>query len=124
MCEFYFKMANLCFSPQEHKPDHPDERRRIEGHGGSVRRKAGIHRVVWNRPKPARQLEATPEFEEIPFLAVARSLGDLWSFDADTGQFHVSPEPDCAVYDLHPQEHRCVIIGSDGLWNVIKVSWL
>ena len=49
-------------------------------------------------------------------------LGDLWSFDADTGQFHVSPEPDCAVYELRPHEHRCVIIGSDGLWNVIKVS--
>lgn len=62
---------------QDHKPDSPEEIKRIERVGGQVVAKAGVQRVVWNRPNisnkgPVRR--STP-IDKIPFLAVARSLG-------------------------------------------------
>jgi protein phosphatase 1D len=36
----------------------------------------------------------------VPFLAVARSLGDLWSYNYKTEEFVVSPEPDVSVIDI------------------------
>ena len=38
--------------------------------------------------------------ERVPFLAVARSLGDLWSYDGARDQFVVSPEPDVFVFEV------------------------
>ena len=32
----------------------------------------------------------------------------------------VSPEPDTAVVTLDPTRHRYVILGSDGLWNMMS----
>ncbi|KAF3816721.1 hypothetical protein GH733_014069, partial [Mirounga leonina] len=55
---------------QDHKPELPKERERIEGLGGS-------------------------------------------------GEFVVSPEPDTSVHTLDPQKHKYIILGSDGLWNMI-----
>ena len=48
-------------------------RYRPTGHTGPVRRSTHI--------------------EEIPFLAVARALGDLWSYNAKDDVFVVSPDP-------------------------------
>uniref|UniRef100_A0A2K5R1M7 Protein phosphatase, Mg2+/Mn2+ dependent 1D n=1 Tax=Cebus imitator TaxID=2715852 RepID=A0A2K5R1M7_CEBIM len=63
---------------QDHKPELPKERERIEGLGG-----------------------------------------DLWSYDFFSGEFVVSPEPDTSVHTLDPQKHKYIILGSDGLWNMI-----
>jgi len=57
--------------------------------------------------------------DEIPFLAVARSLGDLWSYNSKDDVFVVSPEPDVFVYPIDVQKHRCLILGSDGAWNML-----
>lgn len=106
---------------QDHKPESPEETRRINLAGGKVITKAGVPRVVWHRPKTqglGRQLRST-KTDEIPFLAIARSLGDLWSYNSLTGQFVVSPEPDLAVYEIDAKKHKCLIFGTDGLWNVI-----
>ena len=64
--------------------------------------KSGVPRVVWNRPKlghtgPVRR--STP-VDEIPFLAVARALGDLWSYNSKQDVFVVSPDPDLHVYTI------------------------
>lgn len=45
--------------------------------------------------------------------------GDLWSYDFYSGEFVVSPEPDTTVMTLDPKRHRYVILGSDGLWNMM-----
>ncbi|KAG9281824.1 protein phosphatase, Mg2+/Mn2+ dependent, 1Db [Astyanax mexicanus] len=106
---------------QDHKPELPKEKQRIERLGGSVIKKSGVNRVVWKRPRlthngPVRR--STP-IDQIPFLAVARALGDLWSYDFYSGEFVVSPEPDTSVMTLDPQRHRYIIVGSDGLWNMV-----
>ena len=64
---------------QEHKPDDPDERLRIEEAGGEVINKSGVPRVVWHRPKTNHKgpIRRSTQIDQIPFLAVARSLGNM-----------------------------------------------
>ena len=47
---------------------------------------------------------------EIPFLAVARSLGDLWSYNPKKDVYVVSPEPDVHVYPIDIDRQRWTII--------------
>lgn len=58
--------------------------------------------------------------DEIPFLAVARSLGDLWSYNPERNEFVVSPDPDVRVIPINTNTFRCLIFGTDGLWNVVS----
>lgn len=106
---------------QDHKPELPKERERIEGLGGSVIKKSGVNRVVWKRPRLSHNgpVRRSTVIDQIPFLAVARALGDLWSYDFYSGEFVVSPEPDTSVVTLDPTKHRYIILGSDGLWNMV-----
>lgn len=88
---------------------------------GKVQQKQGIHRVVWYRPKNPHQgpIRRNTRIEEVPFLAVARSLGDLWSYNYKTEKFVVSPEPDVTVVEVD-ESFKCLVFASDGLWNVIE----
>ncbi|KAG5875656.1 hypothetical protein JTB14_018654 [Gonioctena quinquepunctata] len=109
---------------RDHKPESTDEMTRINNCGGKVVSKSGVPRVVWNRPKighkgPVRR--STP-IDEIPFLAVARSLGDLWSYNYQSNRFVVSPDPDCSVIKIDTNIHRCLIFGTDGLYNMLSPS--
>lgn len=45
--------------------------------------------------------------------------GDLWSYDFYSGEFVVSPEPDTTVMTIDPKRHHYIILGSDGLWNMM-----
>lgn len=103
----------------DHKPELEEERKRIEERGGKVFEKERVARVVWYRPKVIGVVRRNAPVEEVAFLAVARSLGDLWSYNYKTGQFVVSPEPDVAVYNIDAVNHKCLIFASDGLWNVM-----
>ncbi|XP_062558031.1 uncharacterized protein LOC134222902 [Armigeres subalbatus] len=107
---------------EDHKPEAYAEKMRIINCGGKVVTKSGVPRVVWNRPRighkgPVRR--STP-IDEIPFLAVARSLGDLWSYNSAMDEFVVSPNPDVSVIEIDPKRYRCLIFGTDGLWNVLS----
>ncbi|KHN87366.1 Protein phosphatase 1D [Toxocara canis] len=107
----------------DHKPDSAEEEQRINGAGGMIMRKSGVMRVVWTRPirghvGPVRR--STPT-ESIAFLAVARALGDLWSYNQDTKQFIVSPEPDVSVLELDADD-KFIVLASDGLTNVLKAQ--
>ncbi|XP_042213929.1 uncharacterized protein LOC121860697 [Homarus americanus] len=106
---------------RDHKPESVVEKARITECGGKVINKSGVPRVVWNRPKSGHQgpVRRSTPMDEIPFLAVARSLGDLWSYNATNDQFVVSPEPDVCVMPIDITRHRCLIFGTDGLWNVL-----
>lgn len=106
---------------KEHKPDDPDELKRIELSGGEVVAKSGVQRVVWNRPRTDHKgpIRRSTQIDRIPFLAVARSLGDLWSYNYLKEEFVVSPEPDVSVHKLDPLTDKCLVIGSDGLWNML-----
>lgn len=93
---------------QDHKPECNVEQARIVNSGGKVIVKSGVPRVVWNRPRlghkgPVRR--STP-IDEIPFLAVARSLGDLWSYNSALNEFVVSPNPDVRVIKIDPKRFR------------------
>lgn len=46
-------------------------------------------------------------------------LGDLWSYNSEQNEFVVSPVPDVFVIDIDVNAHRCIILGSDGLWNML-----
>ncbi|CAK8696684.1 unnamed protein product [Clavelina lepadiformis] len=106
----------------DHKPELLKERKRIEQCGGCVMNKSGVNRVVWSRPKlnHSGPIRRSTKLDKIPFLAVARSLGDLWSYNSELDKFVVSPVPDVYVYDLHKHKEQFVVLASDGLWNMIR----
>lgn len=62
----------------DHKPENPDETKRIDSVGGLVLKKAGVQRVVWYRPHPDHKgpIRRSTPIDQIPFLAVSRSLGE------------------------------------------------
>ncbi|GFQ99978.1 protein phosphatase 1D [Trichonephila clavata] len=113
-----------CALTKDHKPETPEEKRRIHSSGGLVMNKAGVDRVVWNRPRAGHKgpIRRSTPFDQIPFLAVARSLGDLWSYNYMHDEFVVSPDPDVKVFNINPHMHRCVIFASDGLWNMLSTQ--
>ncbi|XP_025204625.1 protein phosphatase 1D [Melanaphis sacchari] len=109
---------------RDHKPESFEEKLRIEECGGKVINKSGVPRVVWNRPRIGHKgpVRRSTTIDEIPFLAVARALGDFWSFNSEHNKFVVSPEPDVEVFNVDPSKHRCLIFGTDGLWNVLSAD--
>lgn len=118
---------------KDHKPEDPVELKRIESSGGSVVMKGGVNRVVWNRPivnkKKTSQVNSVSfndsqqiQTERVPFLAVSRSLGDLWSYDPARNEFIVSPTPDVFCFNIDPRFHKCLILATDGLWNMLRAS--
>jgi len=110
--DFYYRELTT-----DHKPESLSEKRRIIADGGGVAIKNGVNRVIWKREK-----FSGVGYDRIPFLAVARSLGDLWSYNPDTDRFVVSPVPDIEVVDLNAvrEKPRFIILASDGIWNMIR----
>lgn len=100
----------------DHKPECEPERERIWRHGGSIMVKYNVPRVVWRRKN-----RNTEVFEQVPFLAIARSLGDLWSYNYDSGEYIVSPVPDVECIPI-ASDLRCLVLGSDGLFNMLSNS--
>lgn len=92
----------------DHKPESHAEKTRIQRAGGKVVVKSGVPRVVWNRPKPGHKgpVRRSTPIDEIPFLAVARSLGDFWSYNTALNKFVVSPDPDVRVVKINPDKFR------------------
>lgn len=106
----------------DHKPELIQEKRRIERCGGCVMNKSGVNRVVWSRPQVNHTgpIRRSTKIDKIPFLAVARSLGDLWSYNSELDEFVVSPVPDVYAYDLNKNKDQFLILASDGLWNMVR----
>lgn len=47
-------------------------------------------------------------------------IGDLWSYDYFQQEFVVSPEPDLGVMTLDLKKDVCIILATDGLWNMMS----
>lgn len=86
--------------------------------------KAAVNNNNPSTPYELNYLNNQPntQTERIPFLAVARSLGDLWSYNLSHNDYIVSPVPDTFYFDLDPRIHKCLILATDGLWNVLSVN--
>ncbi|CAJ0942974.1 unnamed protein product, partial [Mesorhabditis belari] len=115
----------------DHKPEDILEKNRITEHGGSVAMKQNCLRVVWERKPHSKPemiyvngklelFDGELALQRVPFLAVTRSLGDLWSWNERTKQYVVSPKPDVSVYELNPEEDVCLVIASDGLTGAMN----
>ena len=50
------------------------------------------------------------------------SAGDLWSYNSDNKDFIVSPDPDTEVVEIGAED-VCLVLGSDGLTNVIRPQY-
>lgn len=91
----------------DHKPDDPEEKKRIEANGGrvfAVQYDDGVD-------GPAR---VWLKHMDIPGLAMSRSLGDTVAHSAG-----VISEAECYTVDLTPST-KTLIIASDGLWEFIS----
>lgn len=77
----------------DHKPDRPDELRRIEEAGGRV--------IYWDGPRV------------LGVLAMSRAIGDSYL------KPYVIPEPEVTITD-RTAEDECLILASDGLWDVVS----
>ena len=49
-------------------------------------------------------------------------LGDLWSYNSEEDAFIVSPEPDTYCYPIDISRHRCLVLGTDGCWNMLTAQ--
>ncbi|GMI80755.1 ABA-HYPERSENSITIVE GERMINATION 3, ARABIDOPSIS THALIANA PROTEIN PHOSPHATASE 2CA [Hibiscus trionum] len=76
----------------DHKPDRPDELIRIEEAGGRV--------IYWDGPRV------------LGVLAMSRAIGDNYL------KPFVIPEPEVTITE-RTSEDECLILGSDGLWDVV-----
>eukprot|EP00617_Octactis_speculum_P017839 CAMPEP_0185752492 /NCGR_PEP_ID=MMETSP1174-20130828/11285_1 /TAXON_ID=35687 /ORGANISM="Dictyocha speculum, Strain CCMP1381" /LENGTH=442 /DNA_ID=CAMNT_0028429967 /DNA_START=260 /DNA_END=1588 /DNA_ORIENTATION=- len=101
----------------DHKPDRPDERMRVEKAGGQV----GCRQMLMNRGSsvrvplgPARVWYTNRG--ETTGLAMSRSLGD-----AIVHTFGVSEEPEVTQRTLDKTE-RFIIVATDGIWDVLHSS--
>uniref|UniRef100_A0A0N5CGS3 PPM-type phosphatase domain-containing protein n=1 Tax=Strongyloides papillosus TaxID=174720 RepID=A0A0N5CGS3_STREA len=105
---------------KEHKPNDQTELERITSCGGKVVKKSNCHRVVWQRSQNP-SLTPTRPSNDIPFLAIARALGDFWSYNHTTNQYVVSPEPDCFTLEID-DSFMGVILCSDGVTGTLTES--
>ncbi|VDO03291.1 unnamed protein product [Rodentolepis nana] len=92
------------FATTDHKPTHPNERRRIQKAGGSV----VVDRVNGN-------------------LAVSRSLGDYsYKTVSNLGPTEqlVSPEPEITVINRDLEKDQMIVLACDGVWDVMSNDYL
>ena len=55
------------------------------------------------------------------YFQLCPTPGDLWSYQFEHEDYLISPEPDITHHIIDPEFHRFLIIGSDGLWNMMSV---
>ena len=89
----------------DHKPSTPSELQRIQSHGGRVSPYYDSTGV------PIGPSRVWMQDEDIPGLAMSRSIGDLLA-----NRLGVSSEPEMVTRELQPED-KAVILASDGVWE-------
>eukprot|EP00898_Chlorokybus_atmophyticus_P008292 jgi/Chlat1/8464/Chrsp80S07870 len=109
----------------DHKPEDAQERQRIERAGGKIGQgPLGEYRVCWTGPVAAKLLATKKQRRGsapglIGCLNMSRSLGNCWSFNEDTQEFIVSPEPDVRVHHRSAAD-RFLVLVTDGVTQVMS----
>lgn len=91
---------------EDHTPDVPGERKRIEAEGAAVVQASGIWRIVLPSKKGTG----------LAGLSVSRGFGDI---EYKTGANVVSAVPDIFISTLDLREDCFVVIASDGVWGPV-----
>eukprot|EP00933_Yihiella_yeosuensis_P040835 TRINITY_DN35243_c0_g1_i1.p1 TRINITY_DN35243_c0_g1~~TRINITY_DN35243_c0_g1_i1.p1 ORF type:complete len:711 (+),score=243.48 TRINITY_DN35243_c0_g1_i1:113-2245(+) len=92
---------------EDHKPNQPEEKKRIEAAGGGV---VEVH-GVWRAMLPHKKRLAS----KIVGLAVSRAIGDAEFKNPNI----ISAEPDLSIHEVDWDEDEFVILATDGIWDVI-----
>ena len=92
-----------------HVPESPEESKRISQQNGKIERLKNAFNEEYG---PYRIFEK--DSDTLPGLAMSRSIGD-----EQAKKLGVIYEPELFVYNLS-NEHRIIIVGSDGLWNWVS----
>jgi len=90
---------------EDHKPDLPSEKKRIEANGGSVVEVAGIWRCLLSQKK----------WGVSKGLSLSRTMGDV-EFKVDN---IMSAEPDIRIHEVDWDADEFVILATDGVWDVV-----
>eukprot|EP00744_Colponema_vietnamica_P006236 GILI01009066.1.p1 GENE.GILI01009066.1~~GILI01009066.1.p1 ORF type:complete len:421 (-),score=27.72 GILI01009066.1:57-1319(-) len=93
----------------DHKPDNADERPRIIKSGGVVE---PLFDMDGNPVGPVRVWAVAGEY---PGIAMSRSLGDYVGHSVG-----VSADPDINLRPINVVQDRFIVLGSDGIWDVIS----
>jgi serine/threonine protein phosphatase PrpC len=93
---------------KDQKPNDVDERKRIQASGGRVQR---LLDEFGKRIGPYRVWDKVGNY---PGLAMSRSIGDLVA-----KHIGVVSTPVCFEHEINKEEDFFIIIGSDGLWDVM-----
>ena len=54
------------------------------------------------------------------FWHIFLEIGNYWSYNNQLDKFIVSPEPDVSVRLLDVKSIRFIVLGSDGIWDVLS----
>ncbi|KAL8443353.1 hypothetical protein Emed_006877 [Eimeria media] len=92
---------------RDHKPDLQDERRRILAAGGRIA-------ALQEDGEPCGPLRVWLQSEDVPGLAMSRSLGDTLACKAG-----VISEPEVSVLSISPAD-RFLLLATDGVWEFIS----
>lgn len=57
--------------------------------------------------------------DDFKLLLFCEITGDLWSYNFNNNEYAISPKPDVDYMPLVPDEHKCMVLASDGLWNLL-----
>ena len=89
---------------EDHKPELPEEKQRIEASGGRVDKIFGMGPYrVWFKG------------EDYPGLAMSRSIGDRLAHKVG-----VSDIPEIKEFDLNEMDPLAVVVASDGVWEFMS----
>ena len=98
------KNKNIIPLSRDHKPELPEEKKRIEENGGRVDKIFGMGPFrVWFRD------------EDYPGLAMSRSIGDKLAHKVG-----VSDIPEIKEFNIYDLDPLAIIVASDGIWEFMS----